>query len=199
MVAAEKRGDTEVTWWRLKFGSDWTIPVVDLSRGKPTKAALVIADEGRAAAAEQIDKLLASGHRVFAVDPFYFGESKVESRAYLFALLVSTVGERPLGVQAGQVLATAKWLRSQGKFDSVTLVTIGPRTSVIGLVATALEEKAITAVEQHQPLTSLKLVLDENRTFDQLPELFCFGLLESFDVQQLKELIAPRSVTTSQS
>jgi hypothetical protein len=196
-VAAEKRGDVDVTWWRLKLGGDWTIPVADLSRGKTTKAAIVIADEGRAAAADQIDKLLSSGRRVFAVDPFYFGEAKVESKAYLFALLVSTVGERPLGVQAGQVLAAAKWLRSQGNFDSVSLVTVGPRTSVIGLIAAALDDQAITAVELHQPLTSLKQVLEQNRTFDQSPELFCFGLLEAFDVPQLKELIAPRTVTSS--
>lgn len=197
-VAAEKKGDVDVTWWRLKLGSDWTIPVVDLSRGKSTKAALVIADEGRAAASDTIDKLLASGHRVLAVDPFYFGESKVESRAYLFALLVSTVGERPLGVQSSQVIATASWIKSQARFDSLTLVTVGPRTGVIGLTAAALDERAISAVEQHQPLTSLKQVLEQNRTFDQSPELFCFGLLEAFDVPQLKELIAPRSVTTSQ-
>jgi hypothetical protein len=193
-VSTEKLGDTEITRWRLKLGGDWTIPVVDLSRGKPTKAALVIGDEGRAALAEKVETLLASGHRVFAVDPFYFGESKVESRAYLFALLVSTVGDRPLGVQASQVIAAAKWIKSQGQFDSLTLVTVGPRTSVIGLTAAALDERAISAVELHQPLTSLKVVLEQNRTFDQSPELFCFGLLESFDVPQLKELIAPRPV-----
>ncbi|MBI5760807.1 MAG: acetylxylan esterase [Planctomycetales bacterium] len=194
-VSTEKLGDTEVIRWRLKLNAEWTIPVVDLARAKPTKAALVIGDEGRAALAEKIEALLASGHRVFAVDPFYFGESKVESRAYLFALLVSTVGERPLGVQASQVIAAAQWIKSQGQFDSLTLVTVGPRTSVIGLTAAALDARTISAVELHQPLTSLKLVLEQNRTFDQSPELFCFGLLESFDVPQLKELIAPRPVS----
>ena len=38
---------------------------------------------------------------MIAIDPFYFGECRIETRDYLYALLVSALGERPLGMQAG--------------------------------------------------------------------------------------------------
>ena len=53
--------------------------------------------------------LLDSGKRVLAVDPFYFGESGLGKRAYLFGLLVSAVGERPLGIQTAQLSAICRW------------------------------------------------------------------------------------------
>ena len=58
-------------------------------------------------------------------------------------------------------------------------------------VAAALEEKAIGSLELRQPLDSLKEVIDKNIGVDRQPELFCFGLLEQFDVPQLRALIAP--------
>ena len=90
---------------------------------------------------------LAEGSRVVAVDPFYFGESKIKSKDFLFALLVSSVGERPLGVQASQLGAIARWLSDDRKAGDVTLVAVGPRTSLIALAAAAIEDKAIASVD----------------------------------------------------
>ena len=41
---------------------------------------------------------------------------------------------------------------------------------------------------------SLKQVIEKNLTVEQAPELFCFGLLERFDMPQLLALAAPRPV-----
>ena len=38
-------------------------------------------------------------------------------------------------------------------------------------------------------------MLEQNRSVDQMPEMFCFGLLEALDVKQLTALVAPRPVT----
>jgi hypothetical protein len=35
-------------------------------------------------------------------------------------------------------------------------------------------------------------VIEQNRSVDQMPEMFCFGLLEAADVKQLAALVAPR-------
>ena len=48
---------------------------------------------GRASLHEHARQLLRTGHRVYVMDPFYFGESKVDQAAYLFALMVATVGD----------------------------------------------------------------------------------------------------------
>jgi len=74
------------------------------------------------------------------------------------------------------------------------VVAVGPRSSTFALIAAALEEKAIGSVELHAALGSLKEVIEQNRTVDQMPELFCFGLLEAFDIKQITALVAPRSV-----
>ena len=43
-------------------------------------------------------------------------------------------------------------------------------------------------------MKSLKEVIQQNMTVDQAAELFCFGLLEWFDIPQLAALAAPRPV-----
>ena len=40
-------------------------------------------------------------------------------------------------------------------------------------------------------LGSLKDIIEKNRGVNQWPELFCFGLLQEFDVKQLTALVAP--------
>ena len=181
------------TGWILRLGRTWSVPVVELARGEPTRTVVVIADGGRAAAAAEVKVQLDAGRRVLAVDPFYFGECQFPERGYLWALLVGTVGERPLGVQAGQVAAVARWAAGRSG-AAPTVVAVGPRTSTIALVAAALEEKAIAGVVLHEPLGSLKELIESSREFSASPELFCFGLLGSFDLKQVAGLVAPRPV-----
>ena len=190
----EEKGGLQATFWRLRMGKDWTVPVVELVRGNPKETAILVADGGRKGAGKEAEQLLAAGKRVLAVDPFYFGESKIAQRDFLFALLVATVGNRPLGLQASQVAAIARWSQAEHKTGPVTVVTSGPRSSTFALVAAALEEKAIGGLELQGALTSLKDIIGNNWSVDRYPELFCFGLLESFDVPQLKALVAPRPV-----
>jgi len=199
VVAVEFGGEElsglKAKFWRLSIGGAWTVPAVELSQGNPTKTAILVADAGRSGAAGQAVKLLESGHRVIAVDPFYFGESKIASRDYLFALLVAGVGDRPLGLQASQVAAVARWSTAQHSSGPVRLVAVGPRSSVFALVAAGLEGMAVGQLELHGSLGSLKEVIEQNWGVNQKPELFCFGLLESFDVKHLAALVAPRPVT----
>lgn len=190
--STEERQGVKAVFWRLQMGAAWTVPAVELSQGTPKKTAIVICDRGRDGAAEEIAKLLSADFRVVAVDPFYFGESKISSHDALFALLVATVGDRPLGLQASQVAAAARWMQSEYKAGPVTLVALGPRSSTFALVAAALEEKAIGEVRLHQPMTSLKEIIEKNATQEQMPEQFCFGLLEAFDMPQLAALVGPR-------
>ena len=53
---------------------------------------------------------------------------------------------------------------------------------------------AIARLELHHAFPSLKAVIEQNHTFEQMPEMFCFGLLEAFDMEQLMALVAPRPV-----
>ena len=186
--------DGTVTFLKLKLGTDWTVPAVELVRGKPEATAILVADGGRKNAVAEVEKLLAAGHRVLAVDPFYFGESKIASRDFLFALLVSAVGERPLGLQASQLAAIARWSQQRHPSEPVELHAIGPRSSLFALVAGVLEEGAIAELVLTGSFQSLQDVITQNKSANQAPELFCFGLLEEFDIPQLTALVAPRRV-----
>jgi hypothetical protein len=113
-------------------------------------------------------------------------------------MLLSCIGDRPLGVQARQIAAIARWAKSQHPDEPLQVIAIGPRTSLAALVASALEPEAIAEVEVRESLGSLKEVLENNLGVNQEPTYFCFGLLEEFDILQLTALVAPRRTTLSE-
>ncbi len=190
-------GGLAVSRWRLRMGNDWTVPAVELVPADARSTVLLIADAGRAGADARVRQLIAAGNRVVAMDPFYFGESAIAGQPGLFAILLAALGERPLGIQAGQVKAAARWLAEERGLGPVLVETAGPRTGLIGLVAAALEPGAIAGLRQHEAMESLREVITGDLTVMQRPEQFCFGLLREFDIPQLRALVAPRPVTTS--
>ena len=193
-ASREEKGGVQVTYWRLRTGDAWTLPATELARGHPQGVTLVIADAGRRSATNQVERLLAAGQRVVVLDPFYFGEGKPKTHDYLWGLTLATIGDRPLGLQASQVAAVARWLHTEHPGEPLTLCAVGPRTSTVALVAAGLEEQAIARLDLQDPFPSLKAVLQQNHKYEDMPEMFCFGLLEAFDMAQLKALAAPRPV-----
>lgn len=193
-LGTETQGQITATWWALRVDDAWTVPAVELVQGTPTETVLLIADNGRKSVFAQAEAQLAANKRVIALDPFYFGESKISKRDFLYALLVAAIGDRPLGLQAGQVAGIARWADGEFGKKPVSVRAVGPRASTFTLVAAALEEKAITGIELTNPLKSLHEVIDNNWSVDKYPELFCFGLLAAFDLPQLEALVKPRAV-----
>jgi len=187
---------TTVRRLAVKVDGTWTVPVVELSPERPKGTALLFSQDGRAseAAVRRAAELVKDGRRVAVIDPFYSGESRINDHDYLFALMVNTVGERPLGVQAGEVMSIAQHYRRQHPDEPVSLVGIGPSMSAVALAAAALDP-TIDSVELHNPYGSLREVLVRNLVFSDAPELFTFGLLKEFDVVGMAELVAPRKIT----
>jgi len=190
----ERGGPVQVTHWRLKVGP-WTVPVTEFKVREPARTVVLLKDEGRNAASGEVLKWLDEGARVLALDPFYFGESRIAERDYLFALMLSTIGERPLGVQAAQIGAVARWARSMRPAEPLTIAANGPRTSVLALASAALEVTSIDEVALNAPLGSLKSLIETRQEYAKSPELFNFGLLQEFDVVQLAALVVPRKLS----
>lgn len=196
LVEESTAGDTKARFWRISIDGDWTIPVVELWQGTPKGVSCVVADGGRASAVAQIESLLAEGQRVLAIDPFYVGESKIEDRGYLFALLVSSVGARPLGVQADQLQAVTRWAVAEFGGPVHRQVAIGPRITLAALVAaaTGTTDERPQQLELYGSLGSLREIIEKNWSVDEYPELFCFGLLQLCDIDDLIELAKPCEV-----
>lgn len=192
-VGSEDQDGVSITRWKLSLGTTWTVPAVELSKGKPNGTTIVIADAGRKDTSAAVSALLDQGQRVLAIDLFYFGESELKERPHLWALMVGTVGERPLGLQTGQLTSIARWVQTEHG-DAPKIHADGPRTSTIALVAAALEPKAVGGLTLVKPLGSLKELIESSKDYAQAPELFCFGLLESFDLKQIAALVAPRTL-----
>jgi hypothetical protein len=191
--AAEKDG-TRAVYYKLRLGGTWTVPVAELTRGSPKGTAVLVNDAGRRNDPVTTKRLLREEYRVLMVDPFYFGESHLAEKDFLFALLLAAVGERPLGLQAAQLMAVARWSMAKHQQGPGRLVAVSPRLGTAALIAAALEEKAIGALEWQGALGSFKEVIEQNRAADHMPEMFCFGLLEATDVKHLIALTAPRPV-----
>lgn len=178
------RGRT-VVHRQLRIQPDWTLPVVEIAPPAPVATAILLSESGRTALDQPVQLLLDQGYRVLAVDPFYWGESRISQRDFLFALLVSSVGERPLGIQASQINALARWVTRRYPDQPLEIAAYGPRSALAATVAAALEPNLYRRVELHGALTSLKTVLENNVAVNQSPEYFCFGLLQHFDMDGL--------------
>ncbi|MBP8255685.1 MAG: acetylxylan esterase [Opitutaceae bacterium] len=184
---------TRAIYRRFSVGEAWDVPAIELVPERPRASAVLMADGGRGELAAMAASLLASGTRVVAMDPFYFGEAALGHRDYLVALLLSCVGERPLGIQAAQTAAVCRFL-SEREGQPVRLIAFGERTSTIATITAAIETNAVEAIELQGALDSFKRLIVRDTTVNKCPEAFCFGLLEHFDVPQLHALIAPRHV-----
>lgn len=183
------------SWWWLRINGEWTVPAVEISR--PDHASngitILVSDSGRFEQLKAVEELLAKGQRVLAVDPFYFGESKISQRDFLFAILVDSTGHRPLGIQSAQVCAVADWAKNQFAVPSVHLLAIGQRTSLIALTAAATGAN-VASVELRGSLGSLRELIEQNKGMNHVPEAYCFGLLKHFDIAQLIALAGPSKV-----
>jgi hypothetical protein len=56
------------------------------------------------------------------------------------------------------------------------------------LVAAAIEPEGIGSLSLNDSYASLKEIIEKNTAVNTAPELFCFGLLEKFDVKQIAAL-----------
>ncbi|HVV99855.1 MAG TPA: hypothetical protein VHB77_05925, partial [Planctomycetaceae bacterium] len=196
VVGMETSGEMTATYRQFNCEGVWTVPAVEISQVKPKATAILISENGRGAMSDVAEKQLAAGKRVLAVDPFFYGESKIASHDFLFALLVSAIGDRPLGLQASQVAAIARWAKAEYPGQPVEVIGIGPRASLVALSAAALDEN-IDSAELQQSLGSLHEIIEQNRAVNEMPEMFCAGLLEQFDLLQRGALVAPRKVVWS--
>jgi hypothetical protein len=113
----------------------------------------------------------------------------------LYGLLLSAVGERPLGIQAAQLIGIADWVRGEAKPHAISVETIGIRNQVTALVASALEPSYFSELSTREGMKSLGYLLDRPVRYQEAPDLFCLDLYKDFDIDILAALCKPTKVT----
>jgi hypothetical protein len=183
----------------VRVADTWSVPFVELfpEKGTPKTTTFYLADKGSASIAADAAARLSAGERVVVCSPYYFGELKPSHHNYLFSLLLGTVGDRPLGIEANQLASAIAMDRSR-LGQPVRLVASGKRASLVALCAAAISsEGQLTEVVVTDSLGSLKQVIEQKESYLDAPDLFTFGLLEQFDVRQIAALAVPSKVTFS--
>jgi dienelactone hydrolase len=163
----------------------------------PEKApvTLVLNDEGKKAARVEVSDRVNRDEQVLAVDLLFMGDAWKGTQPFTYAQLFDGVGERPLGIEAAQLIEIAQWIRRQAGVAKVRLECTGIRNHVVALVAAALEPNLFSTIVVHKGLPSLGFLLQAPVTFQEAPELFCLDLYKEFDLDRLATLSAPTLVT----
>jgi hypothetical protein len=191
-VANSKNRGIEAISRRLDFPCGlsavavWLKPVAAPAE---TPSVLVLNDGGRKASAGYIADRLNRGEQVVVLELPFFGEMNPgwgRDRRRL-ALALNTLGKRPLGIQAAQVAAVAKWMLDEG-VHSPRVAAFGMRSQVIAQVARALEPARFTGLTVENGIPSLQVLLDKPVPMMDAPELFCPDLYRDFDIAQLEAL-----------
>jgi dienelactone hydrolase len=159
-------------------------------------ATLVLNDQGRKAAGEEVSDRVNRGEQVLALDVVFNGETVPQSPDPTdYELLIASMGDRPLGLEAGQLIAAAKWLAQSSGQVHLRLEAAGMRSQVVALVAAALEPKLFSEIVINGGMHSLGFLLDAEVPFRSAPELFCLDLYKDFDLDSFRGMASPTKVS----
>jgi dienelactone hydrolase len=194
LVKQTSAGGIDAAWYRLKAGEDWTVSGLALSKPGAKDTFIALCDNGQHGLLEDVPTWVGAGHRVVVIDPLFLGKSAPgKVRPWQYAQMIAMAGERPLGIQVDQVGAIARWACQKFAVDKVSILADGPASQVVSLCAAALYPDVIRDLHISNGLSSLKDLIEEHTDYEDCPSLFCFGLLEEFDLEQLAALKEPES------
>jgi dienelactone hydrolase len=179
---------------------------VEAIQGPPSSSATIVLDDrGKKRAGDAVADRVNRGERVLALDLIFTGdawplESKDPSPEWVkpaqYEQILHSLGERPLGMEAAQLIEIARWVRTRAGVEKVRLECTGIRNQVAGLVAAALEPQLFSEIVVHEGMKSLGLLLAKPVEFLDAPELFCLDLYKEFDLDRLEAVAAPTKVKT---
>lgn len=172
----------------LCLDDTWSVPLTECAPVEPTGVELILTDGGRGTTSALVERSLGAGRRVLAADILGTGEAQV---GWQHLMILAGTGERPLGVQVGQVRALVSWARDTYLVDTVHLVAEGQVVSVVGLIAAALSPGGIASLTTGGLVDTLERLIEWPLPYAQAAGLFCFGLLREFDITDLIALSTP--------
>ncbi|HYM09855.1 MAG TPA: hypothetical protein VEU62_03940 [Bryobacterales bacterium] len=145
---------------------------------------IVLDDKGKKAAGEVVSDRVNRGEQVLALDLVFTGDAAPQKPGpSSYAQMLDTMGERPLGIEAAQLLAVAKQKGVKARLEAT-----GIRSQVIALTAAALEPGLFSDVVIHKGMRSLRELVEKPVKYQDAPDLFCLDLYKEFDLAALEAM-----------
>ena len=197
LMASTKRAGVETASYLLQLSDGLGVSAVwmkGITSRADAPATILLHDGGRAqataAAVERVDR----GEQVLALDLAFVGEAWSDRETRRLLQNLTGLGERPVGLQAAELVAVARWLATRTGPGPLRLETTGIRSQLAALVAAALEPRLFSEIVVRDGMTSLGYALEKPVEYMDAPELFCLDLYKEFDLSSLAALAAPTRV-----
>ncbi len=136
---------------------------------------ILVSDLGMPSTVDEVANDLSRGQRVLVFDPLFFGQNipgTGEDDLPGATQMLSALGQRPLGLEAAQLTGVVRWLgqnldhgsptpKAVAEADdakpvsAVQVVTTGPRSETVALVAAALEPGLFEQLALQKPIATL--------------------------------------------
>lgn len=172
------------TWLKATVNADdspWTVVLDD--RGKR---------ESSAAISDRVNR----GEQVLAVDLLFSGDAATPKFYYpVYDRMLAMLGDRSLGMEAAQLAAIVRWLRSVSGHLEGRIEVTGMRTQAVAMVATALDPSLFSQIVVRKGLKSWSEVFERPIRYQDDPELFCLDLYKYFDIGMLATMAGPDRIT----
>lgn len=159
---------------------------------------IVLNDKGKQGAANEVCARVNRGEQVLALDLLFFGDASPPNPiAPFYTQLLGAIGDRPIGMEAAQLIAVADWFQARSPGSRIRLETTGIRTQSVALVACDLDPNLFAQLVTQGGMQSLSFLLEKPVIYDDAPDLFCLDLYREADLAGLATLAEPTKVTQS--
>ncbi len=221
LINATHESKVETHAYRFEFSNGLSATgVLFQSLNSPEAAAttVLVSDLGMPSTVDEVANDLSRGQRVLVFDPLFFGQNvngSTDEDVPGAAQVLTGLGQRPLGLEAAQLTGVIRWLGANldhgtpspgssslatpKSIPAVQVVTTGPRSETVALVAAALEPQLFGQVALQHSVASLKDVFDHPSAYNKAPEITCLDLYKDFDFDMLALIASPARVKFSSS
>jgi dienelactone hydrolase len=166
---------------------------------------MIINDAGREGADREVwdhypevANAVERGDQVFVLSILFTGDDNpLGDDVGRFGYMMNAVGTPPLGIEVAQLLEITHWAQQRWSPSATTLESSGFRMQVVSLAAGALEPHLFKSITIHQGMRSLRYLLDEPVNSSKVPDMFCRDFYKDFDLNILKAMAEPTTVTES--
>ena len=170
-------------------------PVSGLKRQRvpaTSPATIILNDNGKKAAANDISDRLNRGEQVLVVNLLFTEDAS--PNAYdreTFVLMLATIGQRAIGIEGAQLIALGQWLQNASGSRHIRLESDGIRSQITALIASGLGQELFSPVVIRDGMRSFQYLLDKPVPYQAAPDLFCLDLYNEFDIDYLAALAQP--------